>query len=525
MSAVAPLVLPINPGWRRALAALLLLLGVVCWTYRDTLLAMMGIWWRSETFAHAMVVPPISLWLIWRQRQALLALDPRPAPWFLLPIACAALVWLLGDLVAVNALTQLALVSLLVLAVPAVLGLRIGRQLLFPLGFLFFSVPMGEFMMPQLMAWTADFTVLALRLSGLPVYREGLQFIIPSGNWSVVEACSGIRYLIASLMVGTLFGYLNYRSLRRRLIFVAVSIIVPLVANWFRAYLIVMLGHLSSNKLATGVDHLIYGWLFFGLIMVLMFMIGARWAEPEASPGGQGAVDSAPAQAGRTAMLWPVALLATVLVLLPHWALWTLTNAEPAGEPRLAPLTELASGWQESRAGAVEWKPAFLNPSVSLSRSYVKNGQAVGLHIDYYRHQDYQRKLVSSENMIVRSSDKQWAQLSRSVQTLERGSYGLLPMNQVELRPTIGQASVSQGLLVRQLYWVNGTWTENAIKAKAYGAWYRLLGRGDDGASVVFYAEVGPAGRAPAALDSFVRENLHLIETQLRKARGNEQAF
>ncbi|WP_370657018.1 archaeosortase/exosortase family protein, partial [Klebsiella pneumoniae] len=57
---------------------------------------------------------------------------------------------------------------------------------------------------------------------------------------------------------------LNYRSLARRWVFVGVSIVTPLVANWLRAYMIVMLGHLSDNQLATGVDHVIYGWVFFG---------------------------------------------------------------------------------------------------------------------------------------------------------------------------------------------------------------------------------------------------------------------
>jgi len=514
--------MPINPRWRQVLPALLLLLGAVFWTYRETLLAMVSIWWRSETFAHAMVVPPISLWLIWRQREALLAQAPRPAPWFLLPIACTALVWLLGDLVAVNALTQLALVSLLVLAVPTLLGLRVTGLILFPLGFLFFAVPMGEFLMPQLMAWTADFTVLALRLSGLPVYREGLQFIIPSGSWSVVEACSGIRYLIASLMVGTLFGYLNYRSLRRRLIFVGISIVVPLVANWFRAYLIVMLGHLSSNQLAAGADHLIYGWLFFGLIMVLMFMIGARWAEPEIKAAAPAGREPVAVSAWHAKALWPVALMATVLVLLPQWALWSLTHAEPAGEPRLQPLTETAPGWSVSTSGALDWKPAFLNPSTSLSQTFVKAGRVVGLHQDYYRHQDYQRKLVSSENMIVRSGNKQWVQLGRNVQALKLAEGDILQLNQTELGPSIATQQASAGLLVWQLYWVNGQWTNDAIKAKAYGAWFRLLGRGDDGASVVFYTERGTVGDAEATLGSFVRENLHLIEAQLRKTRSNE---
>jgi exosortase A len=160
--------------------------------------------------------------------------------------------WLLGELTAVNALTQFALIFIVVASAIALLGNAASKVIAFPLLFLFFALPVGDFLMPRLMEWTADFTVIALRSSGVPVYREGQNFIIPSGSWSVVEACSGIRYLIASLTVGTLYAYLTYHSLKRRLIFVAISIIVPIVANWLRAYLIVMLGHLSGNKLAVG---------------------------------------------------------------------------------------------------------------------------------------------------------------------------------------------------------------------------------------------------------------------------------
>jgi exosortase/archaeosortase family protein len=126
-----------------------------------------------------------------------------------------------------------------------------------------------------------DFTIAALQATGIPVYREGLNFVIPSGSWSVVEACSGVRYLIASFMVGTLFAYLNYNSWKRRAGFMLISIVVPIVANWLRAYMIVMIGHLSGNTLAVGVDHLIYGWVFFGVVIMIMFMIGARWSEPQ----------------------------------------------------------------------------------------------------------------------------------------------------------------------------------------------------------------------------------------------------
>ena len=54
---------------------------------------------------------------------------------------------------------------------------------------------------------------------------------------------------------------------------------MPIVANWLRAYMIVMIGHLSNNKLAVGVDHIIYGWVFFGLVMLLLFWVGSFWQE------------------------------------------------------------------------------------------------------------------------------------------------------------------------------------------------------------------------------------------------------
>ena len=158
---------------------------------------------------------------------------------------------MLGSLVASNAATQFGFAFLLLASVPLILGSQVGNCLSFPLAFLLFAVPLGT-PTPILMERTADFTVMALRATGVPVYREGLHFIIPSGAWSVIEACSGIRYLLASVMVGTLFGYLNYQSLKKRVLFMGVAVLTPLIANWLRAPTIVMIGHLSGNELATG---------------------------------------------------------------------------------------------------------------------------------------------------------------------------------------------------------------------------------------------------------------------------------
>ena len=58
--------------------------------------------------------------------------------------------------------------------------------------------------------------------------------------------------------------------------------------------MIVLLGHYSGNRLAVGVDHLIYGWVFFGIVIGIMFFIGSRWAEapvpvlPQAASASRG---------------------------------------------------------------------------------------------------------------------------------------------------------------------------------------------------------------------------------------------
>ena len=505
---------PVASVWRAPLLAFIALLAVLLGLCYATAEAMVQIWLRSETFTHAFVVPPIVLWLVWRQRDALRLLTPRPCGWALLPLAGAAAAWLLGSLVWANSVSQLAFTAMLVLAVPVVLGVQVTRALAFPLAFLFFAVPVGEFLTPMMMQWTADFTVMALRASGIPVYREGLQFVIPSGNWSVVEACSGIRYLMASFMVGSLFAYLNYTSIRRRLAFVAVSLAVPILANWLRAYLIVMLGHLSDNKIATGVDHLVYGWAFFGVVILTMFFIGARWAEPPLAPPPVGTRGGTlPASQLRPG--W-VALAAMIVALAPH--LWLQRVAGPASTPApaLALPDTLAPGWVASALPLTSWRPVYADASVQASTTYASPAGSVGLIVAYYRDQTASRKLVSSSNVLVRADDPLWNAL-RSGQVEVSIAARQLSIRSAELLEAVQPGKAErQRLHVWQFYWVGGRLTSSDVMAKIWGAWQRLIGQGDESAAVVLVAVENAPGPAGPLLESFVRANVVNIEQRLQ---------
>lgn len=508
--------------WRHALPALVLLLSWILYLYRDTAQAMVSIWSRSETFTHGFLVPPIVVWLVWRQRKALAAQTPRPALGAFAFIAVASLAWFLGELAAVHSLTQFALVMLLVAAVVSVLGRNVASLIMFPLGFSFFAVPVGEFLLPYFMEWTANFTVFALRLSGIPVYREGLNFVIPSGSWSVIEACSGVRYLIASLTVGTLFAYLNYQSSKRRAIFVAVSIVVPVIANWLRAYMIVMLGHFSDNKLAAGVDHLIYGWIFFGIVIMLMFVVGSRWAEPDPAPAAGIPTPSVLPIAPINEKIWSATAYLACMVALPHVALWAVDRGVSTDAVQLTAPKQLSSNWQATMAAAVDFKPAFQNPSAETNSSYTSRGQVVGLYVAYYRHQNYSHKLVGSDNVLVPSQSPQWVRLASANRTATLDNEHIA-VRTTEFRAT---APARQGkerhLVVWQLYWINGMLTSSDYVAKAYGAYYRLTGRGDDAAVIVAYALEETKAQADSVLENFLSTNYAFINENLLKTRQNK---
>ena len=514
--------------WRLPLAALAATLVLTLLLHARTATDMVAIWSSSNTYTHGFVVPPIVLWLIWRIRHELAPLVPRASASAAVLMLGAAGVWLLGDLGSVNAVTQLALVAMLVLAVPTVLGWAIAWAMAFPLAFLFFAVPLGDFLLPTLMEWTADFTVLALRATGVPVYREGLQFVIPSGAWSVVEACSGIRFLISSITIGCLFAYLSYRGMGKRIAFVVVAIGVSILANWLRAYMIVMIGHLSSNELATGVDHLVYGWVFFGIVNLAILFIGVRWADAPApasaaAPGAARLLPQIGTQAPRTGL---AALAVLLIAALPHGIEQGLRQFNRSGPVAMVEVAAQAP-WQAG-APALDWVPAFNEPAARSHQAFANAaGQTVGLHLTYYRQQDAQRKLVNSQNQLVTTDDPRWAPVSRGATTAQAQGRPL-PLSTGLLRTQGDLAGgVGQRVLVWHFYWVNDRFVAGDARGKLHSALGRLRGWGDDGAHVAVYValdrsltEPQALARGSAALDAWLQAHGDALAQALRATRG-----
>ncbi|MFT6915411.1 MAG: exosortase A [Motiliproteus sp.] len=442
-------------------------LGAYLLLFWPSLSGMADIWWRSETFAHGMLVPFISLWLIWRNRQRLRCI-PLGSSWLAVAaIALGGLVWLIGIATDIAVLHHLAVVGLMIVFVPALLGWRLSQALLFPLLYLLFMVPFGEELTPALQQITADITVKVLRMSGIPVYINGLFIEIPSGRFEVAEACSGIRYLIASLALGTLYAYLTYQKRSKRLIFIIAAFLVPILANGLRAYGIVLIAHLSEMKYATGADHLIYGWLFFGLVMGLMFWVGSYWRDPEPdlnpSPPAARIPTSTSATSSRR-----LAVLVVILALFSLLGLARIQLQNTLIRPALNDYQIVLNDWQTDTSPANDWRPTFIGADRTLLQHFRNAEQEVGLYIGDYQSEGQDKELINRMNRI--NSAENWTLYSQHRLSVTLGS-SQLPVRVTELRHLNGAK--------RQVWhWFEAydRFANNGIQIKLWQALNRLTG-------------------------------------------------
>jgi len=277
-----------------------------------------------------------------------------------------------------------------------------------------------------------------------------------------------------------------------------------------------MLGHYSGGTIATGVDHLIYGWVFFGIVIVIMFAIGARWSEPDPTDDAVAPLVATGTSVRAFRAAWLVLVLA--ITLAPHGVIWALERAQNHDTPQLALSGELQGGWAPAEAPSSGWKPAFENPSAEMTVGAAKDGRPVGLYIGYYRNQDAKRKLVSSVNLLVTYADREWAQTSESGGTAEIAGQSVA-VRTAELRSSHADSLSAVRLTVWRVYWVHNRFIAGDAMAKIHGALSRLTGQGDDSAVVIVYTPAGEAGTAQATLADFLKTNGALIAASLQRTR------
>ena len=260
-------------GLRTASLAVVVALGVL---YAPVLRDLVAAWERVSYHTYGFFIAPFALWLAWEARA-----EVRRAPLVSWRPGLAIVAGGLGLLAAGIHVDSLVLRSLSLPVVLAgwglfALGVEGFRPLAFPVGFLALMTPLPA---PALAALSlplqtiaAVFTTAALNLVGITAVRDGLFIALPAVTLHVTEDCNGLRFLLAMVVLGVAFGALTQRTLRARLVVVALALAVGIVANQFRVFGTGVVAHVWGRSAASGTPHLVYGKAVY-LVMLVPFVL------------------------------------------------------------------------------------------------------------------------------------------------------------------------------------------------------------------------------------------------------------
>jgi exosortase A len=432
---------------------LLLILWLWGWLFTPSLANLQQVWDSSETYMHCYLIPVISLWLLYDKRQQLRPLyrpdylphTPAPTWSHYLPLLalpfCLAL-WWLGQAADINSFIHFGTVVSLQLILLAYFGLTPRHPAWFAVIYLLFMIPFGDELNPMLQDITAYFSVLWLEWVGIPVYRDGLYIHTPVGMFEVAEACSGLRFLIASIAIGVLYAHLTFATLRKKVLFMLTLVVMSIFANSLRAFALIVIGELSQMRYGFGADHFVYGWLFFGAMMLLMFWWGDKYRDdltPSVTHSASAVMHAAnvdtatplfqtstPLQrssvtssttAPQLATAHGIAILSAGLLLVTYLAAQQIVVTKAPAQPTSAldvrqfgiptPNHDVVADFMPTNAST--WSYRFEH---SLALSHLANSQGIELlAVDYGLKQD-KGELISWHNQIWHNTDLSQATLT-----------------------------------------------------------------------------------------------------------------
>jgi exosortase len=243
------------------------------------------VWSTTEEFSYGFLIVPVSLIVIWLRRATLLrSFAPGNTVVGLITILPALLAYLVAWRLGIHALAGIAVSPLLVGVAIYTWGLRAGRVLAFPLGFLAFGLGAYRGLLDTLgfalQGITASGATLLAQSLGVAVQRDGLILTSDRFAFIVAEQCSGMSSLVSLLALAALWTYVARGSLAGRGAVILATVPLVVLANSTRVALVLLVASQFGQDAALGFFHgasslVLFGMALSGLVLISR-MVGCR---------------------------------------------------------------------------------------------------------------------------------------------------------------------------------------------------------------------------------------------------------
>lgn len=231
--------------------------------------------WDSDQYSHGALIPVVSVVIAWMKREEIKQTPVRSSWWGVVVLTMALMLAMVGKIATIYFFVHMAIVIATIGAVLAFFGTKMVATLWMPLFYLFFMIPLPDFLLvkisAQMQLWSTMMGVDFIRLFGISVFSEGNIIDLGQFKMQVVEACNGLRYLFPLMSFGFLLAYLYRGPLWQRLLIFLLTIPITVIMNSLRIGLIGVFHEFYSVDLAKGLLHDFQGWAVF--IACLIFLL------------------------------------------------------------------------------------------------------------------------------------------------------------------------------------------------------------------------------------------------------------
>ena len=263
--------------------------------YGDSLVFLFNRWIGNEDYSHGVLVPAVSIFLVWQARHRIAAAGIESSWWGLAVVSVGLLLYGVGELATLFVVHHISLWVVIVGLMIGAIGIRAAREIMFPLGYLLIAIPLPNFLYAglssKLQLWSSALGVGCLQLIGVTAFLEGNVIDLGPVQLQVVEACSGIRYLFPLTALALLCAYLFKDRMWKRVVLVLSAIPISIFVNGFRIGMIGALVEWTGQGAAEGFAHLFEGAVLFmvslGLLVVEMWLLARIHSTSEGALDGR----------------------------------------------------------------------------------------------------------------------------------------------------------------------------------------------------------------------------------------------
>jgi exosortase len=271
----------VETSWadRRWLVWPIILSGALLLLYASILRHLVAQWWSDPDYGHGFFVPLFAGYVLWRTRARWMESDIKPSNFGLLMMLGAIGLLFVGSLGAELFTSRFSLLLLIAGMILFLAGWDLLRAVSYPLAFLIFMIPLPAIIYNQitfpLQLLASRFATFWLELVHVPVLRDGNVLVFSNYSLEVVEACSGIRSLMALISLAVIYAY--FLEPRRWVRYLLVILMVPIaiVSNAIRIMGAGVMAHQFGPSAAEGFLHGFSGWVIF--VAAVALLLASHW--------------------------------------------------------------------------------------------------------------------------------------------------------------------------------------------------------------------------------------------------------